>query len=807
MRTAPSASAADYQNRDAVPMTTHHLYVPEQQAFAPMPFLPSSPTRLYTRRKSKHTSPLLSKTKKNTASTAEGKESVEMLTPKSTIVPAVAAEPATLPNEESSRRKSIGSFKGATVGRALDMDDSSRNGNHSGQTSRRSTTSTIDPDQQHTVVSVAAADKDRDNAGSIPGSIASASPTAPAQRSVMFDNASDSEYSIDEDVRPVVGRASSVRVGKPHIVQHKPINISKPHATSGVPSRSDSHSSLKAERMHGHRSGMLPSTPEEGALRSSVDSISSTAIRDFRELQPSRSSDSSATITPPLGASSKHARRTSSQDSTDTATAPPTGNTLHSIHPSIVNPVVSSEAEADVQQGEGVAPVPGINRAISSPFPLPGRGLSRRVTIRPADLIIKNHNASSSFRESVVTTPYPARMSIDASSMNFDESEESKEEEPKRGKEKERRKVSFSNLSSVASPRGAKDRFPSPERPEVLFIDLSLLSHPGARTTIEIQIADKGTFDDEHFFEQIRTAYFKQLLGAPRLAFTWVRRIGYVSITAPASYNAADFDSIDFVKHFQNPRLGRKRKAWVIWLRNNNPPSAAPTTIITHPEGAGVRQIDNLQRLSLRTRVPGHSRRSSWNKSHHTDRDANNVEENKRYSTLSEASSFNFVYSPAVPRLPFLPRSQAAQQPQTQSALSTPSAATASPCRSFFWPSNFSSSSASRSGNGEESEAVKIVTVSFHHEYRAGIIALLTLLVIVQAILASVIWIIFGVPGTRPGMDGEQKLVGDPQSSISTNWRIDARSRVLTGVVIGLVVLIMGGIVEGALVWGSSLLL
>lgn len=772
-----------------------------------MPFQPSSPTRLYSRRKSTHTSSRLGTSKGGPQSTTEEFESVQKASSKTSVAPPAVEEPAAMPSDKGSTRNSMSPWRGAIIGRTIDDDGVSHTVNDGGQDSRRSVTSTITPSPSDAVPS-ASTHADNTKTGLHVHSVDDTSPNASSKQSSLFDNTSESEYSIEEDNLLVVGRASSVRVSKPQIVQHKPTKLPKPYGGSAGHCRSDSHSSLKAERIHGQQLDMLPSTPEEGARRSPSDGTSPTAAKDPQNTQQAGSRRSYCTITPPFAASNKGEQRPLAHESTNTAAALPTGNTLHSVHPSILNCEMPSNSQASVPQGNETAPapVPTLSRAMSSPLPLPGKGLSRRVSIRPADLIIKNHNAHNSFRESIVTTPYPPRTSTEASSVNSEENEEATEEKSKNTKEKGRRKVSFSRLPSEASPRGAKDRFPSPERPEVLFIDLNLLSHPSSRTTIEIQIADKGTFDDELFFQQIRASYSKQLLGLSRLTFTLVRRIGYVSITAPADYNALDFDSIDFIKHFQNPRLGHKRKAWVIWLRNNNPRSAAPMTTITHPNGAPVRQIDNLNRLSVRSRVPGHSRRSSWNKSHHSDRETNNVEENKRrFSTASNASSFHFFYSPAVPRLPFLIRNENGQSHPTSP---TANATTASPCRSFFWPSNFSALSAARSGNAEGNEAVKIVTVSFHYEYRAGVIALLTLLAVLQAVLASVIWVVFGVPGTRPGMYSEKQLgIAGGQASINTDWRVDARSRVLTGVVIGLVVLVMGGLVEGALLWGSWLLL
>jgi len=770
-----------------------------------MPYLPSSPTRTYSKQKSKHTSFSWGKAKRSHPNIAEESESAQEASSNPCVDSPAVDEFAAMSNDESPKRKSM-SFRGATVGHNLDQDTPLSTVDNSGSTSQQNTASTITSDSVDAILS-AAMQPDESGARLPPDSLDETSPTTLRRPSSICDNASDSEYSVAEDTRPVIGRASSVRVSKPQIVQHKPTTLTKSH--SGLKTRStyDSHASHNVDQIAEEQPEMLTNTSGESTARASEEGTSPIAAKEFGNARSTSNGKSPFATTPALGGLSKGGRRASSDVSADTAKALPTGNTLHSVYPSIVNTEASTRPQTGLQQDQESAPIQVLNRAMTSPFPLPGKGLSRRVTIRPTDLIIKNHNAQSSFRESVVTTPYPTRISSDSSSMESGVEEPKAEKEFSRTKDKERRRVSFSRVASDISSRGAKDRFPSPERPEVLFIDLNLLKHPNARTTIEIQIADKSTFDDELFFQQIRTAYSKQLLGVPRLALTLVRRIGNVSITAPANFDAADFDSASFIKHFLNPRLGRKRKAWVIWLRNNNPRSAAPTPTIAPPNGAPVRQIDNLNRLSLRTRLPGHSRGSSWNKSHHTDRDASATDAHKRLSTASDANSFHFVYSPAVPRLPFLPRADTGQQqPQSHAASPGAHAAAGSPCRSFFWPSDFSASTASRARLADEPDAADMVTVSFHHEFRAGVIALCTLLVILQAVFACVVWVVFGVPGTRPGMDGEQQIAGG-RAAINADWRVDARSRVLTGVVIGLVVLIIGGLIEGALVWGSWLLL
>lgn len=607
------------------------------------------------------------------------------------------------------------------------------------------------------------------------------SPTRSKPRYSFFDNPSNSEYSVDEDdLQIVIGRASSVRVSKPLIILHK-----------------------HAKKQEGHGSDSDEASSQPGRLSTLQVASLATTAEEESSILPSGPDTSSG--------GKDFINQLSIQKGQDSEVLP-TGNTIHSIHPTIIT-TASTEANP-----ENVTQVTDL--AISSPLPVPGKGLSRRVTIRPSDLVIKKDKKSASFREHIVTTPYPKLHESDSNSINSDNpkdnSSESTTAEPDQLTAPLGVATTFpvpdkdrSRAPNVASTRG-RDRFPSPERSETLFLDLCLHRHLLARTTLEIQIPNKSTFNDEHFFTQIRAAYSKHLLGIRRWPFTLLRRISYIT-----SSDTSDFNNIDFLKHLHNPRLGRKRKAWVIWLRNNNPRTAARKCALTPPTSAHIKTLHSLnelaskpRKLSLTQTVFGArrgSRSSNDNKSHHTEK--NPVAEvddhpvSKRSSIASDAStagSFNFVYSPSIPRLPFLGQSQKRPSSPAQAV---------SPVRSFFWPNNLSSalnSSVSPSlGHANESGSSRIVTVSIQHEFRFGVVALLTFLVVVQAVVAALIWIIFGVPGSRPGMDGQKTEFG----MFKSDWRIDARARILMGIVIGLVVFLVGCLGEGALVWGSWLLL
>lgn len=631
---------------------------------------------------------------------------------------------------------------------------------------------------------------------------------------LIKDNASESEYSVEEDTQPIVGRASSVRVSRPRIIDYNYSRVTQHH---GDKVEHTGRSPTEAKTVSNNTFAALPSMPEEDGGQSSHSPYEALQNLCADQLtSPMQFTRSLTILARNKSQPTSDGVRSLDREESSLTVALATSSTPRSVHPTIVDPSTSVSASEIREQNKEFAPSQGISRAMSSPFPLPGKGMSRRVTIRPADLVIKCHNGSNSFRESVVTTPYPRQISGDADGTDQCDDDDGQGQAPvyedSTGSLKERRwrKGSFSEGLKRES------YVPSLATPEVLFLDLSLLKHPCARTAIEIQITDKGSFDDEQLFNQIRTAYIKQLLGSRRLLFTLVRHTNHVSITVPSNFDSSEFDSVDFLKHFHNPRLGHRRKAWVIWLRQNNPrtPSRATALLSPKPASTHLRQIDNLSHLSpLRTHGLGQSRHGGRSSRDHPSQssEAKARKDKNRFSTASDTSSFHFIYSPAIPRLPFLSKSDRSPAfPTASTAANLENGKNElSPCRSFFWPSDLSASLSTMSKLGNPSstakdqdsdkETVKIVTVSFHHEFRPLVLGLLTLGVVLQATAASAVWVMFGVPGTRPGMDWRNGGQGD--------WQIDARARVLTGVIIGLVVLLVGCLMEGMLIWGSWLLL
>lgn len=691
------------------------------------------------------------------------------------------------------------------------------------------------------------------------------STSALGAESSAFDQASESEDSeIDDDTVPVMGRASSVRVSRPQIVQHK-LSVSKRSTRSSSQNLSPSQ-----EHLPEGRNSTLPTMPEESLQsvafhgvvgssprRASIDEFSA----DTRQGSGTRPGPSFLIESP------DSARRRSTGTSFDFDEGLRTGDTLRSHQASLSEAseraITETTPTPDLVDGTTtlVAPTTQEISAVELPrfesIASPKPGLSRRVTIRPSDLITpSSKHGSSTFRQSIVTTPYPPRStderrlseSDSTNSMTFPAGAASvsltgqKLLSPPTEDNVRTTQVDGplgTTVNFMPPTPGERDRFPSPSRSETLFLDLGLAAHPGARVTLEIQVIDKCTFDDEELFLQIRRSYHRQLLGARRWPFSLFRKVGHVSISGGSmgSFEKAgskSFDAVDFTKHFLRPSLGNRRKTWTTWLRSHNPHTARryseshsarpfPSQLPTSPNrllsnGKEIRHISNIKSLRSRpsSEVPvlSHSRQPSSNTTQAAD--IHRTSSAKAPSrSHSRASSFNFIYSPLVPRLPFL---------------RTPPGHSRSTTIHTTFPG--------LQGSELNEKSNQAVTIVFHHRFSVLMCSLLTLLVILGSLLSATIWVIFGTPGSRPGEETYTPVIvpiSAPPGSISrpvagdshagmpvpstpgsgsfgieyvkADWHVDARARVLTGAVVGLVVFLVGSAVECGLILGGKVLL
>ena len=518
-------------------------------------------------------------------------------------------------------------------------------------------------------------------------------------QSQTFLDAPSSSSSEDQSPasRAFVDRASSVRVHKARVVENHGSQKSThvEHQDSATQLPIDNASS--GLRIHTAGESNMPEndatpttnpppTPTQSLLRAVVD-LPDTPIRaEVLDTLPSPSAG--------FGSVSLWARYPRKpQLASPPQAAPATGpDGLRS------NPVQSFESSR-------------LHRAISAPpVPAVGKTPNKRVTIRPSDLSIANHAAShhQSFRESVVSTPYPGPLHDIELHASHDRAFEAAT-----ATARDRYAPPAANALPVPPPNQdtpLTDRFPSPARgSETLFLEISFgtaHTHHHAKAPVEVKLDDhdRGSFDDERLFQLIKRAYNRQLLSLTRRYLT-ARTLQRVELTTTTAANhgegIADQDAADFLRHMRTPRLGRRRKNWLVWVRNAQHKEA-------HQVGT--------------------------------------------------------------------PESYASMQ--------------------------------ARFGqyNGEAGGDVPVVR--FVHEFSVRRIAVVVGLVALVSCLATVLWVLFGLPGESVGKGGAVKMGPLLEGEVvERGWRVDSGGRVLTGLVMGILVFLLGSM--GGVVWvvGSLTLL
>jgi hypothetical protein len=358
---------------------------------------------------------------------------------------------------------------------------------------------------------------------------------------------------------------------------------------------------------------------------------------------------------------------------------------LHIAHSSLANSSavdgLRSNPPTDNEKG-----VSRLRRAISAPpLQLTSHHPHHKVPIRPSDLVITDAAGHHRLcRESVVSTPYPTCTGSVAT--------------------QEDSLAAAIATSSATQPlpfekHRQSDRFPSPFHGEILFLQLALVRHPGATTLVEVEIKDKGTFDDAALFAAFRHSYNHNLLNLARRLPT-ARSLSHATLSSNAT---TTFDSTDFLNHLLAPKLGTKRKVWLKWLRSQQP---------------RTQQRQEQEQKAARTQY-----RSS--------------------------------YSASRSRMSFTPTES---QPQTR------------PC------------------------------ITLHYSFAVARILLVVVSTILLSVLATVLWVLFGVPGAQMG-------TGARIGIDSFDWRMDAPQRVLTGFVLGVLVLLLGSMGSAVWVAGSWTLL
>ncbi|KIX03392.1 uncharacterized protein Z518_06944 [Rhinocladiella mackenziei CBS 650.93] len=663
-----------------------------------------------------------------------------------------------------------------------------------------------------------------DNLGMPP--IAVAGPDEPRS---FYDSGSDDS----DDDEPVIHRASSVRVSKPHIVQQgnasggsvpklfgphsAPTNEEIPtpkgqqtlsygtkNSTHGTPSaektekdlvRGGPQDALKVlEGQDSEKDSLTARSPNPAEETTGQKDAMTRTILEYPDA-PGRN-EALETLPAPMGGfESVHISRTNTETAYSSSTY---------ISPSSIDGLRSNPTTENDKR---------LSRAISAPV----RNSGRRVMIRPADLVTDRANHDHKlFRESIVSTPYPARQSsireIDEvpaapeaktaqqprrakrlSNHKEDESEEedkysdAKEQNEKNsGKADQPPEIPLSTkpVSSSAPTTSKSDRFPSPVAPEILFLDLRLTRHPDAGVTVEIEITDKTTFDDEQLFAIVRNAYTNKLLGMSRRFFC-ARILSYASVADHLSPNlgvipsprrdrgywrggqaaamAADIDGGDFVKHLLQPRHGRRRKIWLLWLRNHQRHESSTTSSFARrsrmvPPGS-PRHAPASPVFSF-----AHSRNCS--SGNHND--SSPSMETAPNSALGIGSRSNLSVKPSV-------------------ALRTESLAAVS------------------SRHSHVPVQTGPPTLYLHHTFSVRKILAGLLTTFFLAVSVAVMWIVFGPPGRRADQGNGTTTSEGKEYTLS--WKRDAQGRVLVGLVLGILVLDLGLVTEAVWAWASWVLM
>ncbi|KAF7502330.1 hypothetical protein GJ744_006018 [Endocarpon pusillum] len=635
-----------------------------------------------------------------------------------------------------------------------------------------------------------------------PIEISAAPVTGPDEPRSFFDSDSDSD---GETILRTATRASSLRGQRPKLVEHNSSNVS-------------------VGRTRFYQSARLAPPRNPGPSHSKAEQILGIKLKNLLDLTPAGESPNplASANTATLNALTANEVAKAST----TALAPSTPATPASLDPSSVREVPNTPTRVEAldtlpspwggfgtlrlsgQNADriGVSPLDalrsnpvtridtvGLRRSTSAP-PLPYRG-NRKVAIRPVDMeIIHTAHQKKLFRESVVSTPYPTRhQSIAMADVVRMPTI------PRKG-------------SNTLAPKTEKDSIQPPtvaqvSPPEILILELSLARQPLSTKMITIPIYDRSTFDDCALFSILRNSYHHTILGFT-LRFLTARTLSYASFIFPSSPSttgpAIPFDAADFLKHLQHPKSGHRRKTWLQWLRKHPPRSTANNNNL----GPSSRDL---------------TARSG--------------------SIATAASPATYFSSEGIPRTPafidprslllflFLLHHHHHHHHHHRSNPTSPSNANANA------NPNSSSISAPSFMSSSQPVATTNPVIILHHSFSLLRIAAAISLVLALTVLATILWVLFGTPGVSAadaharellksgngsgmgsgvpngdaagmgsgigvengGMGGGGGVSALTGKATDWDWRVSAQNRVLTGLLMGVLVLLMG--MTGVLGW------
>ncbi|KEF60816.1 uncharacterized protein A1O9_02378 [Exophiala aquamarina CBS 119918] len=709
--------------------------------------------------------------------------------------------------------------------------------------------------------------------------------TGPDEPQSFYDSGSDDS----SDAEHVLQRASSVRISKPLIVQHSNNpggSVPKFYALQTTPTGDETL--VPKPLSLGHQLTNTSSADDDArvaedqpqALGGPQDALKTLERQESRvETMSAVSEATSEASTSPRDTLKRTILEFPSppvgDEATDTLSTPMGGfGSLRTGKTGSYTGYSTSTYVAPSIDGLRSNPITEFDKKLSRAISAPVRHPARRVTIRPADLVINSANDDHKlFRESIVSTPYPARQN---SLVEFDEQPTSQvatprqlrrsrplpttttntnPEEAKPTAETQRMtlriggdepsnkkdlppktplstKPTLSNTTSFVTPRS--DRFPSPVAPEVLFLDLRLGRHPSARVTVEIEINDKTTFDDEQLFTIIRKSYNTKLLGLVR-GLLIARRVSHASFSSSSSGgddlntprpNSAAWPghgqnlptgANDFTRHLQHPPVGHRRKIWLLWLRdqqhqgalNRQQRRAERTAVPQIQQTSPLDQDESPVAISFmhprnnsHSFSPGHSPSQNSNGSPTTATIApSTVLHVSNACTLSRQISSAAAVAPTrpsitTPRMPFQPfhmRDKSTSSTTSSAALKNSSTST---------PNSTASQSQSHTTSNITTGPP---TLYLHYAFSLPRILAVFALIIAAAVFTATMWILFGVPG-RSVAQGDGISMGEYGGDVQAYWRHDAHKRLVVGLLLGLVVALVGFMAEALWVWGSWIL-
>lgn len=239
-----------------------------------------------------------------------------------------------------------------------------------------------------------------------------------------------------------------------------------------------------------------------------------------------------------------------------------------------------------------------------------------------------------------------------------------------------------------------------------------------------------------------------------------------------------NIDGGDFIRHIQDPRLGREQSRWVVWLRRRQSPEAsrlsAGKSHVSHrsricPAPSPVSPLHSIDEMN----IPG---------------DGHLKQDSEFQSTISAATTNSTAISPT-----------AVSQPHASHTPRPPSSQPLSNTR-------------------EDTISTYHPILTLHHAFSPLLILSLFALILVSAVSTAACWIVFGpsYANTSNSADADTgamrtRIRGDVYQlretlSSTSNWQSDTQARVGMGLVLGGLVLAVGMVVEAGWIWGSWML-